>query len=183
MVAFYLPLIAQNQWKVDPVHSSVQFDVTHLVVSTVTGEFTKFSGTVTTDGDSFENAQVEAVVEVNSINTENMTRDKHLKEDDFFNAAKFPQIKFKSEVFKKIADKEYLVTGDLTIRDVTKKVSMRAVHSGTISTGNKQISGFKASFTVNRFDFNLKWDDTLDSGSLVVGENVDIRMNLELVKM
>jgi polyisoprenoid-binding protein YceI len=174
---------AQNTWKVDPVHSGIQFDVTHLVVSTVTGKFTEFSGTIESMDDSFENAIVKANLEVNSIDTENLTREKHLKEDDFFNAEKYPQIKFESEFFKKIADKEYLVTGDLTIRDVTKKVSMKATHSGTITIGDKVVSGFKVNFTINRFQFNLKWDDTLDSGSLVVGEDVNISMNLELVKM
>lgn len=175
--------VAQSKWKVDQVHSGVQFDVTHLVVSTVSGKFTEFSGTVDSEGDSFENAKVAANIEVKSIDTENLTRDKHLKQDDFFNAEKYPQIKFESEVFKKIADNEYLVTGNLTIRDVTKKVSMKAVHSGTITIGNKVVSGFKVNFTINRFHFNLKWDDTLDSGSLVVGEDVNISMNLELVKM
>jgi polyisoprenoid-binding protein YceI len=174
---------AQSKWKVDQVHSGIQFDVTHLVVSTVTGKFTEFSGTIESKGDSFENAIVKANLEVKSIDTENLTRDKHLKEDDFFNAEKYPQIKFESEFFKKIADKEYLVTGDLTIRDVTKKISMKAIHSGTITIGDKVVSGFKVNFTINRFHFNLKWDDTLDSGSLVVGEDVNISMNLELVKM
>ena len=174
---------AQNKWKVDPVHSGIQFDVTHLVVSTVTGKFTEFSGTIESQDDSFENAKVKANLEVKSIDTENLTRDKHLKQDDFFNAEKYPQIKFESDFFKKIADKEYLVTGDLTIRDVTKKVSMKATHSGTITIGDKVVSGFKVNFTINRFEFNLKWDDTLDSGSLVVGEDVNITMNLELIKM
>lgn len=174
---------AQNKWKIDPVHSGIQFDVTHLVVSTVTGKFAEFSGTVESQDDSFENAKVKANLEVKSIDTENLTRDKHLKQDDFFNAEKYPQIKFESDFFKKVADKEYLVTGDLTIRDVTKKVSMKATHTGTITIGDKVVSGFKVNFTINRFEFNLKWDDTLDSGSLVVGEDVNISMNLELTKM
>ena len=174
---------AQDTWKIDPVHSNVQFEVTHLVVSTVSGKFSEFSGSIVTAGDTFENAQVSAEVDVQSIDTENLTRDKHLKEDDFFNAEKFPKIKFQGEHFKRIGGKEYLLSGDLTIRDVTKKVSMKATHSGTISTGSKMISGFKVSFTINRFDYGLKWDDTLDSGSLVVGEDVDVKMNIELTKM
>lgn len=183
LVVLPFSINAQNKWKIDPVHSSIQFDVTHLVVSTVSGKFTEFSGTVETKNESFENAKVEANVDVKSITTENLTRDNHLKEDDFFNAEKYEQIKFKSEYFKKVADNEYLLSGDLTIRDVTKKVSMKAVHTGTITIGDKIVSGFRVNFTINRFDFNLKWDDTLDSGSLVVGENVDIKMNLELIKM
>ncbi|MFY0652328.1 MAG: YceI family protein [Cyclobacteriaceae bacterium] len=173
---------AQSIWKIDPVHSSIQFDVTHLVVSTVTGKFAKFAGTVETENGSFENAKVEATLDVASINTENLTRDKHLKQDDFFNAEKFPKISFKSEFFKKVADNEYLLTGSLTIRDITKNVSMKAVHSGNVMIGSKTVAGFKVNFIINRFDYGLKWDDTLDSGSLVVGENVDVSMNLELTK-
>lgn len=173
---------AQSEWKIDPVHSSIQFDVTHLVVSTVTGSFTDFTGTVKSNGESFENSSVVCKVDVNSIDTENLTRDKHLKEDDFFNANKFPLIVFSSTSFKKTGENEYKVEGDLTIRDVTKKVVFMATNSGTVNTGTKVISGFKVTGKINRFEFNLKWDDTLDSGSLVVGEDVDIRMNLELVK-
>ena len=175
--------VAQTNWKIDPVHSSIQFDVTHLVVSTVTGSFTEFSGNLTSSGETFENSKVECSVNVNSIDTENLTRDKHLKEDDFFNAQKSPSISFKSTSFKKTGDNQYKIEGDLTIRDVTKTVSFMATNSGTVNTGKKTISGFKVTGQINRFDFNLKWDDTLDSGSLVVGENVDIRMNLELVKI
>ncbi len=169
-------------WKIDPVHSSIQFDVTHLVVSTVTGKFTEFSGSIVSKKDSFEKAQINVDVSVNSIDTENLTRDKHLKQDDFFNAEKYPKISFRSKSFALTSENTYTLIGDLTIRDVTKEISLVVKNSGTIDTGSKIISGFKANFKINRFDFNLKWDDTLDSGSLVVGEEVDIRMNLELVK-
>ncbi|MEO9801768.1 MAG: YceI family protein [Reichenbachiella sp.] len=174
---------SQTRWKADPAHSSIQFEVSHLAISTVTGKFTEFSCELESKKNSFEGAKVDAKVEVGSVSTENLTRDKHLKEDDFFNANQFPQMTFVSESFKKTADDQYEVTGTLTIRDVSKKITFPATYSGMISMGDKTISGFKANFTINRFDFKLKWDDTLDTGSLVVGEDVDVRLNLELVKI
>lgn len=174
---------SQTRWKADPAHSSIQFEVSHLAISTVTGKFTAFSCELESKKNSFEGAKVDAKVEVGSVSTENLTRDKHLKEDDFFNAKQYPQMTFVSESFKKTADDQYEVTGTLTIRDVSKKITFPATYSGMINMGDKTISGFKASFTINRFDFKLKWDDTLDTGSLVVGEDVDVRLNLELVKI
>lgn len=169
-------------WNIDPVHSSIQFDVTHLVVSTVTGKFTEFSGKIETKDDSFDEGAVDVSLSVASIDTENLTRDKHLKEDDFFNASKYPNISFKSKSFTQLEGNAYNLVGDLTIRDVTKEISLTVTNTGTIDVGGKVISAFKANFKINRFDYKLKWDDTLDSGSLVVGEEVEIRMNLELVK-
>lgn len=179
---FQFGVQAQSKWTIDPVHSNIQFDVTHLVVSTVTGKFTKFSGTIDASGDTFDGANAEVKVNVSSIDTENLTRDKHLKEDDFFNAEAFPMISFKSTSFRKVNDKDYQLIGNLTIRDVTKEITISAVNNGTVNLGDKTISAFKANFIINRFDYKLKWDDTLDSGSLVVGEEVAISMNLELVK-
>lgn len=178
-----LAVQSQTRWKADPAHSSIQFEVSHLAISTVTGQFTEFSCELESKKNSFEGAKVQAKVVVESVTTENLTRDKHLKEDDFFNAKKYPQMTFISESFTKTSDDQYEVTGTLTIRDVSKKITFPATYSGMITTGNKTISGFKANFTINRFDFKLKWDDTLDSGSLVVGEDVDVRLNLELVKI
>jgi len=181
-ILFQFGVQAQSKWAIDPVHSNIQFDVTHLVVSTVTGKFTEFSGTIDASGDTFDGAIAEVKVNVSSIDTENLTRDKHLKEDDFFNAEAFPMISFKSTSFRKVNDKDYQLIGNLTIRDVTKEITISAVNNGTVNLGDKTISAFKANFIINRFDYKLKWDDTLDSGSLVVGEEVAISMNLELVK-
>ncbi len=174
---------SQTRWKADPAHSSIQFEVSHMTISTVTGQFTDFTCELESKKNSFDGAKVDAKVEVESVSTENLTRDKHLKEDDFFNAKQFPQITFVSESFKKKEGDTYEVTGTLTIRDVSKKITFPATYSGMINMGNRTISGFKANFTINRFDYQLKWDDTLDTGSLVVGEDVDVRLNLELVKI
>lgn len=174
---------AQTRWKADPAHSSIQFEVSHMTISTVTGKFTDFTCELESKKNSFDGAKVDARVKVESVSTENLTRDKHLKEDDFFNAKEYPQMTFVSESFKKKDGDQYEVTGMLTIRDVTKKITFPATYSGMINMGNKTVSGFKASFTINRFDYKLKWDDTLDTGSLVVGEDVDVKLNLELVKI
>ncbi|WP_119844138.1 YceI family protein [Reichenbachiella sp. MSK19-1] len=174
---------AQTKWKSDPVHSNIQFEVDHLAISTVTGNFSEFVCDVESKRNSFEGAKIEAVVQVSSLSTKNLTRDKHLKEDDFFNAEKYPVMTFRSESFVKKSDKEYVITGWLTIRDVTKKVSFPAEYSGMAKLGDKTISAFKANFVINRFDYNLTWNDTLDTGSLVVGEDVNVKMNLELIKI
>ena len=173
---------AQETWIIDPVHSSVQFEVTHLAVSSVTGSFSSFSGTVTTKNNSFEGAEINAVINVPSITTNNMERDKHLKEDDFFNAKKYPQIQFKSSSFKKIGNGDYVIDGILTIRDVSKPIKLKTTFGGLVSIEGQQKAGFSASGMVNRFDYGLRWDDVLDTGGLVVGEEVDIILKMELIK-
>ncbi|MCV9386477.1 YceI family protein [Reichenbachiella ulvae] len=174
---------AQTKWKSDPAHSNIQFEVDHLSISTVTGTFSEFDCNIESKRNTFEGAKIEATVQVNSLSTKNVTRDKHLRENDFFNVKKYPTMTFKSESFVQQSTKEYIITGWLTIRDVTKKISFPAEYSGMAKLGEKTISAFKASFVINRFDFNLTWDDTLDTGSLVVGEDVTVNLNFEFVKI
>jgi polyisoprenoid-binding protein YceI len=170
-------------WQADINHSSIQFKVTHLVISSVTGDFAKFEAKLTQSNKSdFANAKIDAVIEVSSVDTKNLTRDKHLKEDDFFNIDKYPKMTFISTGFEKIDDKNYKLTGELTIRDVTKTVVLNAVYGGKIKVNGKERAGFSATGKINRFDYDLKWSDTIDSGSLVVGETVEIILNMELVK-
>jgi hypothetical protein len=116
------------------------------------------------------------------LDTDNDYWDKHLKSDDFFNAEKYPNINFKNAVFEKVGDNKYKITGDLTIRDVTKKVTFDAVLNGTLKTDKGLLSAWKASTTINRFDYNLKWDKTIETGGLIVGQDVTITLNLELNK-
>lgn len=185
MVAVMLSLssFAQIKWKADPAHSSIRFEVTHLAISTVSGSFSDFDCVMESKKNTFDNAKIDAKIKVNSVSTENVTRDKHLKEDDFFNAELFPVMSFTSESFVKKSDEQYVITGWLTIRDVKKKITFPAEHSGIVSLGNKTISVFKADFSINRFDYKLTWDDTIDAGGLIVGEDVKVMLNLELVKM
>ncbi|MTI37890.1 polyisoprenoid-binding protein [Fulvivirga lutimaris] len=174
---------AQNTWVIDPSHSAVEFEVSHLTVSSVSGYFTSFNGTVTTEKkNDFEGATVTANIQVASITTNNLERDKHLKEDDFFNAKAFPEIKFKSTAFKKYEDGSYSLSGILTIRDVSKPIDLDIDFGGIVSIENMKRAGFTAKGSINRFDYGLKWDDALDSGGLIVGEKVDIILKVEAVK-
>lgn len=175
--------LSQSGWKLDKNHSSIGFSVKHLVISTVSGNFKDFDITLTTAKDDFSDAAVQAVIKTASINTDNTARDNHLKSDDFFNAEKFPEIKFTSTSFEKIGEGKYKITGDLTIRDVTKKVVFDAVYNGSIKTpwGNTAMS-WTAATVINRFDYNLKWNKALESGGLIAGQDVTITINLEMDK-
>ncbi len=173
---------AQTEWKLDKSHSGISFSVRHMVISDVVGNFKDFEISLKSSKDDFSDASVESVIKVASINTENSMRDNHLKADDFFNAEKYPEIKFKSTAFEKVGDNKYKITGDLTIRDVTKKVVFDAVLNGTLKTDRGLISGWKATTIINRFDYNLKWSKTLETGGLMVGQDVTITLNLELIK-
>jgi len=176
-------LSAQTTWSVDKGHSNVKFKVNHLVVSEVEGAFRAFTGTVKAKDDTFTDLQAEFTVDVASINTDDEKRDSHLKSDDFFNAEKFPQMKFVSKSWKKTGKNSYKLTGDLTIRDVTKTVTFDATFGGVVKDpwGNTK-AGFKATATINRFDYNLKWNTAIEGGGLVVGKDVTIGLNIELAK-
>ena len=176
-------VLPQSNWSVDRSHSSVQFEVSHLVISTVVGNFTMFNGKVISKNeDDLTDADISAEIDVNSIDTRNLSRDEHLRKDDFFNVSKFPKIMFKSKSVKKKSGNNYIVEGDLTIRDVTKSIKLEASYGGTVTLDGKTRAGIVATGSLNRFDYNLKWDDTLDNGSMVVGENVDIKLNIQLIK-
>ena len=171
---------APTKWTIDKVHSNVKFTVTHLVISEVEGYFKMFDGTVEHSKADFSDAKINFTVDVNSINTDNENRDKHLKSDDFFNAEKFPQMKFESTSFTPLGNNKYKLVGNLTIRDVTKPVTFDVTYGGTANMGNTVKSGFKAKTTINRFDYNLKWDRATEAGGMVVGKDVDITVNAEL---
>jgi polyisoprenoid-binding protein YceI len=174
---------AQTTWSVDKGHSNVKFKVNHLVVSEVEGAFRAFTGTIKAKDDAFSDAQVEFAVDVASVNTDDEKRDGHLKSDDFFNAEKFPQMKFVSKSWKKSGKNSIKIIGDLTIRDVTKTVTFDASFGGVVNDpwGNTK-AGFKASTKINRFDYNLKWNNAIEGGGLVVGKDVTIALNIELLK-
>ncbi|KAB2847053.1 MAG: polyisoprenoid-binding protein [Melioribacteraceae bacterium] len=174
---------AQTKWTFDKSHSSVGFSVTHLIISEVEGNFKNFDGTVETNGDDFIGAKVEFTVDTKSIDTDNEQRDNHLRSDDFFNAEKFPQMIFKSKSFKKAGDKKYKLIGELTIRDITKEVTLDVKHNGTVKDpwGNTK-AGFKITGEINRFDYGLKWNALMEAGGAVVGESVNLEINIQLAK-
>jgi polyisoprenoid-binding protein YceI len=172
---------AQTNWNIDPVHSSVKFSVSHLTVSEVEGSFKVFSGSVESKTPDFNNATINFTVDVNSINTDNDMRDKHLKSDDFFNAQKYPAMTFKSTSFKKVKGNMYALEGNLTIRDVTKKVKFTTIYGGTVKDPYGNIkAGFKATGKISRKAYNLLWNKLTEAGGAVVGDEVTMNINVEL---
>jgi polyisoprenoid-binding protein YceI len=183
LIALAFSATAQTNWSFDKSHTNIGFNVTHLVISEVDGFFKSFEGSVTTKGDSFENATVQFTVDIASIDTDNEKRDQHLKSDDFFNAEKYPKMTFKSTSMKKAGKNTYKLTGDLTIRDKTKRVELDVKHNGTVKDpwGNTK-AGFKITGKINRFDYELKWNTLTEAGGAVVGRDVRLNLNVQLKK-
>jgi polyisoprenoid-binding protein YceI len=173
-------LAAQTTWNVDKVHSNVKFNVSHMVVSEVEGSFRGFEGSLVASKADLSDASIKFSVDVNSVNTDNERRDGHLKSDDFFNAEKFPKMTFVSKSFKPLGGNKYKLTGDLTIRDVTKTVEFDVTYGGQINTGRGIKAGFKARATIDRLQYGLKYAPALEAGGLAVGKDVEIIVNLEM---
>lgn len=174
---------AQTTWKLDNAHSSVKFTVEHLMVSETEGNFKAFDGTLSSKNVDFTDAAITFTVDVNSINTDNEMRDKHLKSDDFFNAEKFPQMKFKGTSFKKVSGNKYVLEGELTIRDVTKKVKFDVIYRGIQKDpyGNTK-AGFKVTGSIKRMEYGLKWN-VMSEATAVVSDEVMIVINLEYAQV
>lgn len=175
---------AQQKWSVDPAHSNVRFEVNHLGISVVDGQFKNIQGVLESKNDSdFNQASVSFNIDVNSIDTRIEMRDKHLLSDDFFSAAQYPSISLKNAVLK-AKENGYTLTGDLTIRDVTKKVSFQVKQNSETITDpwGKTRAGFTAKTSINRFDFGINYADKLPSGVFAVSPEVDIIVNVEIVK-
>lgn len=188
-VAFALALVvavsanAQTNYSLDNSHSNVLFTVSHMVVSDVTGSFKSFTGSMSASKADFTDAKVDFSVDVSSVNTDNTDRDNHLKSDDFFNAEKFPKMTFKSKSMKKVGNGKYKLTGDLTIRNVTKTVTFDVKYGGEVKDpwGNTKV-GFKAVTTINRLEYDVKFNKLVEAGGAVVGKDVEIKLNLEFKK-
>lgn len=171
---------AQTKWKVDKGHSNVKFSVQHMVVSEMEGSFRMFDGTMEHSKADFSDAKINFTVDVASINTDNENRDNHLKSDDFFNAEKFPKMSFTSTSVKALGGNKFSISGNLTIRDVTKAVVFEATHGGILKTQKGAKAGFKARTTIDRFEYGLKWSRAVEAGGLAVGKDVEIVVNVEL---
>lgn len=175
--------VAQSTWSFDKAHTNIAFNVEHLVISEVTGHFGSFEGKVVASSDDFSDSKIEFTVDVGSINTDNERRDGHLKSDDFFNAEKYPKMTFTNGTLEHVEGKMYKLKGDLTIRDVTKEVELDVRYGGTITDPNGNVkAGFKITGVINRFDYNMKFNAAIETGGLVVGEDVQIVCNVELTK-
>jgi len=170
-------------YKIDPLHSEIKFRVKHLMISNVTGEFKTFDATVTAEAADFSDASISFEADINSISTNNEQRDGHLKSDDFFNAEQFPKMTFVSTSVEKTGDDELLVHGNLTIRDVTKPVTLKAEIGGTMVDFYGQTKvGFDVSGTIQRKDFNLSWDAVTEAGGVVVSNDVKLLLAVQFTK-
>ncbi len=174
--------MATTNWVIDPMHSEIHFKVRHLVISTVTGTFKKFSGTAVTEGEGFENAAIEFTLDVDSIDTNQEQRDGHLKSADFFDAATFPEIKFVSTSFTKDGD-DYKLVGNLTMKGVTKPVELNAEFGGSAKDawGNTKY-GFEVSGKINRKEFGLTYNALTETGGLALGEDIKFTANIQVAQ-
>ncbi len=171
-------------WVVDPIHSDVQFKIKHLVISTVTGTFRKFEGTIVQNGNDFTNAKVSFKIDVKSIDTNQTQRDGHLQSGDFFAAEVYPEITFESTTFEKSGESDYKVMGKLTMKGVTKPVELKVEYGGSEDNGHGILKhGFEVTGTINRIEFGMTWNKLTDTGGLGLGENVKLIANIQVAEL
>jgi polyisoprenoid-binding protein YceI len=176
---------ATSTWQIDPAHSAAQFAVKHLAISTVRGAFTSVKGTVQFDDKDITKSSVDVTIEVNSVDTRQPDRDKDLRSDHFFDAEHFPTITFKSKRVEQLSPGRLKITGDLTIHGITKEVVLE-VDGPTAPVkdpwGNQRMA-INATTKINRQDFGVKWNATMDNGGVVVGDEVSITIDAEMIPM
>src|SRR6266403_172339 len=182
--ALSLPAAANSNWQIDPAHSSAQFSVRHMAISNVRGAFSQVTGSVVFDDKDVSKSTVDVTMDANSVDTRVPDRDNDLRSEKFFDVARYPSITFKSRKVEQLAPGKLKVTGDLTIRGTTKEVVLD-VEGPTAPMkdpwGNTRTAA-NATTKINRQDFGVKWNATLDNGGVVVGDDVSIIIDVELVK-
>ena len=175
--------MATTTWAIDPTHTEIGFKVKHMMFTNVSGRFDQFNGSIETEGDDFSTAKASFEAETASINTGNADRDGHLKSADFFDAEAFPKVQFSAAKFEKVNDENYKIHGDLTVHGVTHPIALDAEYSGLLTDpwGNT-----KAAFNVNgkfsRKDFGLTWNAALETGGVLVSDEVKLNIEMQLVK-
>jgi polyisoprenoid-binding protein YceI len=178
------PQTTTSTWKIDPVHSVAEFKVKHMMISNVKGQFTAVTGTATLDEADVTKSRIEATVDAASVNTRDAQRDTHLKSADFFDAEKFPTLSFKSTRVTRTSDGELAVTGNLTIHGVTREVEF-AVEGPTPPAkdpwGNIRV-GVSATTKISRKDYGLTYNATLETGGILIGDEVTVTLDVEFVK-
>ena len=170
-------------WTVDPAHSRLGFAARHAMVATVRGDFAEFTGTAHVDPESPEASYVEVSINAASIRTGNNQRDEHLRSPDFLDVENYKTLTFRSSAVEVVDDETYLVAGDLTIRDITKPVTVEFTHTGTTNDpwGNVR-AGFEGQATISRKDFDLKWNVALEGGGVLVGDKVKLEFDIAAIK-
>lgn len=175
--------MATTKWVLDPAHSEVKFKVKHLMISTVSGSIDKFNVEVDAANEDFTDAKINFTADLSSINTNNEQRDGHLKSPDFFDVEKFPSMNFVSELVTKKSTSDYLIKGNLTIKDVTKSIEVLVDFGGSAKDpwGNAK-AGFSLDFKINREDFGLTWNAALESGGVLVSNEVRVMAEIQLLQ-
>ena len=176
-------IAVKTTWAIDPSHSELLFKVKHLMITNVKGEFRKFSGTIESDGNDFSDAEVNVTIDAGSIFTNDTSRDGHLKSADFFDAETYPELTFKGSTFKKLDNENYQLRGMLTIKGVSKKVILDVEFGGLVKDpwGNDK-AGFSVSGKISRKDWGLNWNAALETGGVMVSDEVRINAEVQLVK-
>lgn len=178
------PQTATATWKIDPAHSVAEFKVRHMMITNVKGQFTVVNGILALDENDLSNSYVEASLDATSVNTRETQRDTHLKSADFFDVEKFPTLSFKSTRVKRVGDGELAVAGDLTIHGVTRNVVFNVegpTAPGKDPWGNTRI-GLSATTKINRKDFGLTWNAALETGGILVGDEITITLDVQFIK-
>lgn len=172
-----------TNWKIDPTHSEIQFKVKHLMITTVTGNFNEFDATAVTEGDDFSSvSSVDFTASIDSISTNNSQRDEHLRSADFFDASQYPALTFKSSRVEASGD-DFTVIGDLTIKDTTKPVTLKAEFGGIVVDPYGQTkAGFTVSGKISRKEFGLTWSAVTEAGQVVVSDDIRLIAEIQFVK-
>ncbi|MEN0588060.1 YceI family protein [Kurthia gibsonii] len=172
--------MTKQVFKVDGAHSNLGFEVKHMMIAKVRGSFDTFTADLKLDPEDLTDAEIKFIIDVASINTRNEDRDMHLRSEDFLDAEKYPQMTFVATDIKKTGDAEYDLTGDFTIRDVTKPVTFKVEYTGRgRNPWGAEVVAFEANTKINRKDFGLTWNSTLETGGVLVGEEIKIHVEIE----
>lgn len=175
--------MSTTKWSIDTAHSEIGFKVKHMMFTNVSGNFEKFDASIETEGDDFSTAKFDFSGETSSITTGNTDRDNHLKSADFFDAEQFPKLTFKSTSFQKIDDSEYKLIGDLSLHGITKQVKLDVEFGGLAKDpwGNTK-TGLSATGKISRKDWGLNWNSALETGGVLVGEEVKLNIELQFIQ-
>ncbi|MDX8573287.1 YceI family protein [Elizabethkingia sp. HX QKY] len=175
--------MAKSIWAIDPTHSEIGFKVKHMMFTNVSGKFEEIYVNLENEDDHFETSDITFSAEVNSVNTGNLDRDNHLRSTDFFDAEHYSKITFKSTAIKKINEGEFQILGDLTIKNVTQSIALDAEYSGLMKDpwGNTKM-GLSINGKINRKDFGLTWNASLETGGVLVGEEIKLTAEIQLIK-
>jgi polyisoprenoid-binding protein YceI len=175
--------MSKTTWNLDPSHSEVTFKVKHMMITNVSGRFTEISGTAVTEEDEFTKADVNFTAKATSINTNSEQRDNHLRSAEFFDVEKYPEVTFKGTKFTKVDDQTYKLQGDLTMHGVTKNITLDVEYGGIQKDPYGQTkAGFTLSGKLNRKDFGLTWNAALETGGVMVSEEVRVQGEIQMIK-